>query len=175
MKKQSQTNLMHCLRFRKRQALAYKAGQSLTQRVVPSFDVSRFTGILATSSMLFIRNDLVIGFPEIRIAMTCLISFRNCFPQLATSLRTAVADDVSHDLACRTAQRDPDPTFVDALADERPQLIQLQGGCGRVACIRFQQRLAQGRERQLFFLSQSLTVLRATPKVRVTPRKELRS
>ena len=128
MNKQSQTNLMHCLGFRERQTLADEARQPLTQRVVPSLDMSRLPRILAASGVLFIRDDLVIGLPEIRVAMPCLISFRNCFPELAASLLAAVADDISHDLARRTAQRDPHPTFVNALQDEGPQLIQLQDG-----------------------------------------------
>ena len=143
--------------------------------MVPALDVRRLPRILAPSRVLLIGKDWVIGRPESRLAMTGLLSCRDCFPELATSSLTAGADDLSHDLAWRTAQREPHPTFVNAPQDEGPQLIQRQDGCVRVASSRLNQRLAQGRERRFFFLSQSLTVLRATPKVRVKPRQLRRS
>src|SRR5689334_13929191 len=175
MNEQSQTNLMHRLRFRERQALTYEAGQPLAQRVIPSLNVSRLPGILAASGGLLLRDDLVVSLPEVRVAMPGLICLRDRLPELATSLLTAVADDKGYELARRTAERDPDPTLVDAPQDEGPQLVQLQDGRLWVSRIRLNQRLAQGRERRFFFLSQPLTVLRETPKVRVRLRKLLRS
>lgn len=116
---------MHCLRFGKRQTPTHEATEPLAQRVIPSLNVRRLPQVFTTGRVLIVRYDLVIGFQEIRVAMAGLISFRNRFPELATSLLTTVADDVSHNLARCTAQRKPDPAFVDAPEDKEPHLVQL--------------------------------------------------
>ena len=107
MKKESRTKLMHHVGPGKRQSLADEASQPLSQGVVPALDVSRLTGFFATGSMLFVGDDLVVGLPEIRVAMTRSISSRDRFPQLPTGLLTAVADDTGDHLAGRPAERDP--------------------------------------------------------------------
>jgi hypothetical protein len=175
MKKQTQTNLVHHLRLGKRQGLAHKARQALAQGVIPALDVRRLPGVFATRRMLLIGDHLLIGVPEIRIAVPRLIASWDCLPQLATGLFTAVTDDEGHHLTRGATQGDPYPTLIRALENERPQLVQLQRRGGGVIRVRGQQGLAQRRERGVFFCSQPLTVLRATPKVRVKPRKLLRS
>lgn len=107
--------------------------------------------------------------------MPSLITRRKRLPQFPTSFGTAVTNHAGHDLTGGTTQSDPHPTFVDALEHKRPKFIQFQHRGGGVVRVWFKQRLAQGRERGVFFFNQPLTVLRATPKVRVKPRIELRS
>lgn len=83
MNEQSQTNLMHHVGLGERQRLADKSRYSLPQGVVPSLDMSRLPRVFTTSSVLVIRDDLLIGLPEIRVAMPGPIDCRNRFPQLA--------------------------------------------------------------------------------------------
>lgn len=118
MDEQSQTNLMHHIGLREGQSLADKPRQPLSQGIIPTLDVSRLPGVFATSEVLFIGNDLLIGVPEIRVAIPCPVDLRDCCPQLAAGLLAAVANHKSDHLSGRAAQGDPHPTFVDALENE---------------------------------------------------------
>ena len=173
MNEQTQTNLMHPLRLRERQRLSDEARQSLPQRVVPPLDMSGQPAVFATRCMLVGWDDLAISLPEIRVAMSHAIERRDALPQLAASCGRAVAHHIRHDLARAPRERDPNPAFAALLAHKRPELVEFQlVARGR---LRREQRRAQGWEACRFFLSQTLTVLRETPKTRSKPRSELRS
>src|SRR3954464_12733839 len=95
--------------------------------------------------------------------------------ELPATLPRAVADEVGHDLARGAARRDPDPALTLPSEHERPEFVQLQVAGSRVLRVGLAQRVAQLRERGVLFLSHPVTVLRETPKVRVRPRRLLRS
>jgi hypothetical protein len=68
--------------------------------------------------MLLFRDDVLISFPEIAITMSRAITLRHLLPEFATSHFAAVADDERDDLACATAQRDPNPALATLLENE---------------------------------------------------------
>lgn len=63
--------------------------------------------VFATRRMLLCRDDVSIGFPEVRIAMTLTIHLRDAFPQLATTRLAAITDEIRHDLASLARERNP--------------------------------------------------------------------
>ncbi len=175
MNEQPQTNLVHPIRLRERQSFSDEARQPLPQCVVPPLDMSGEAAVFAARRMLRCRDDVAISLPEIRVAVRRAIGCRDALPELTASRFRAVADDISHDLARAPRERDPNPALAALLAHKRPEFVQFQL-CGRrvIRCWLNQCR-AQVGELSRFFLSQTLTVLRETPKTRSSPRKLLRS
>lgn len=121
--------------------------------------------------MLVSRDDGLVSFPQVGVAMSLTISLWQSLPKLATRGFTPIADDISHHLAGQAAQRQPDPAFVGPFEHKGPQFIQFQDQWP----FWNDQALAQDWQLAMFFLSQLLTVLRETPKVRLNPRRLLRS
>lgn len=103
---------MHQLRFREGQRFSNEARQPLAQGIIPAFDVRGLPRIFATRRMLLSRDDLLVSFPEIAVAVSAAIGHGNPLPKLAAGVRAAVTNKVSDDLPCRTAQRNPNPAFI---------------------------------------------------------------
>lgn len=118
MNKQAQAQFVHPVGLGKRQRFAYKPRQPLPRRVVPPLDVRGFSARLATRRVLCGRDDLLIGFPEIGIALRLAIQGRNLLPQLATGGRTARANNEGDDLPGLPTQRHPNPTFAPFFEDK---------------------------------------------------------
>ena len=175
VQKQVQTQFMHLIRFRERERLAHEASKSLPQRVVPALDVRGLARLFPYGCMLRWRNDHLVGVPKIAKAMCGAIRNWHALPQRAARRFRAVTDDVGDHLPRGTTQGQPYPTLLGFLEHERPHLIEFERQPGRVFLVRCAQRVAQRWERCGLFLSQPLTVLRETPKVRDSPRKLLRS
>jgi hypothetical protein len=123
--------------------------------------------------MLRRRNHGLVRLPEIRVAGRRAPGRGHLFPQKTAALLAAVAQAASDDLPRVAVQRHPDPGRFFFRAHKGPEFVQLQhrGGAGS----RGRHGAAQGRERGCFFLSQLVTVLRETPKVRLRPRRLERS
>ena len=175
MQKKAQTQFMHPIRFRERERLTDEPSESLPQRIVPALDVCGLTRCFAHGSMLLCRDDQLIRGPPIAKAMCGAVRRRNALPQRAARRFRAVANHIGAYLPRRPAQGQPNPALIGLLAHERPQLIKFERQRGWVVPLRLAQRVTQWRERSGLFLSQLLTVFRETPKVRVRPRKLLRS
>ena len=85
MKKEVQTSLVHHQRFGEGERFTDKASQALSQRIVPTFHMSRFACFLSDRRMLLLRDNGLIHCPEIAEAVTSAVGRWNDLPQTATS------------------------------------------------------------------------------------------
>ena len=138
---------MHEERFGKRQRQANKPSQALAQSVIPSFHMGGLPRLFAHRTMLFFRNNGLIGRPEISETDPGAIRLGNGLPQVLTGPLAPIPNRISHDLAGPTTQGNPDPHLLALVSYERPERIQLEHftGLGR------NQRLAQWSKGQPFF------------------------
>lgn len=70
IKKEMQTYLMQGVRLGKRQAFSDKATKSLPQGEVPSLDVGGQSGFFTSYGVLIGRDNQIISFPEVSVAVT---------------------------------------------------------------------------------------------------------
>jgi hypothetical protein len=68
--------------------------------------------------MCLYRKDELIGFPEIAVTSTTLVSWWNLFPKLAASNFTPISDDKCYDLASAATHDHPNPAFVPFSVDK---------------------------------------------------------
>ncbi len=138
---------MHEERFGKEQRQANKPSQALAQSVIPSFHMGGLARLFAHRTMLFVRNNGLIGRPEISETDPGAIRLRNGLPQVLTGPLAPIPNRISHDLAGPTTQGNPDPHLLALVSHEGPDLIQFEHftGLGR------NQRLVERREGQPFF------------------------
>ena len=114
------------LRFGKGQGFAHETADTLTKRTIPTFLMSRLTSFLANKMMRALREDGLIGLPEIAVGTTAAVGARNGVPQLATTVCTAVPQHKGDNLARPATQGCPQPDGVVLAFDEGPQFIDLQ-------------------------------------------------
>jgi len=112
VQKQAQAEVVHRLTLGKRERLPDEASESLPQGIIPPLDVRCLTRVFAARRMLLIWNHLLIGLPEVTVAVRGAVRFRNLLPQLLTSGAAAVADNIGYDLASGTTERNPNPAFA---------------------------------------------------------------
>lgn len=86
--------------------------------------MGRLSGFFADALMGLRIEDQLIGLPEIAIRVTATIGLRNAIPQPPTGGGAAIPDDERHDLACATAQSDPNPLLMRFPLDKRPQFVE---------------------------------------------------
>ncbi len=126
MQEELQTILMHQFTLRKRQRLAHKASQALTQGQVPALDMVRLARAFINRVMLIIGQHGLVALPKIAIQQAMTVRERDPTPEQAAGGLAAVTDGIGDDLARAATQRQPDPPFILFVAHERPQFIQLQ-------------------------------------------------
>jgi hypothetical protein len=80
MEKELETSIMHHQRFGEGQRLADKASQALSERIIPTLHVSRFTGFLSGSRVLVFRDYCLISWPEIGETVPHTVGQWNGFP-----------------------------------------------------------------------------------------------
>lgn len=68
--------------------------------------------------MLLFWDDFLVGFPEICITVSRAINLRHLLPKLKASRCPTVANNKRDDLACATAQCDPNPSLAALLENE---------------------------------------------------------
>lgn len=175
MKKEEQAGLVHHPRLGKRQRHTHKTGQSLAQRVIPALHVGGFSGLFSYCRVLLLRDHRRIGRPEIREAVPLPIPLRNRFPQPLARPFAPITHCISDDLSRFVTESNPNPRVVCFFEHKRPELVQFQGRRSGIFGIRGEQSSTQRRKLSYFFLIQLDTVVRETPKVRVRPRRLLRS
>src|SRR5262245_14205684 len=134
-----------------------------------------FSRFLSDRTVFRDWNNILISVPEVSIASSSAVLRGNRLPELATCAFIAIAQGISNNLACFSTKSQPYPDFISLLRNEGPELIKFERVAVRFAWIRINQGRSQRWELLGFFLSQLITVLRATPNVRSRPRKLLRS
>jgi len=115
MQKKPQTQFVHRIGLGEGQTLSDEASESLPQSVVPSLDMCRQASLFAHCRMLLRRNDQLVGFPKVTVAMGTTIGGGNVLPEFSTSGGASVANDISHDLSGGATQSDPNPAFIGTL------------------------------------------------------------
>jgi hypothetical protein len=172
MNKHFQGCLMIDIGFGERKRSANKTPQSLSQCVVPSFNMGCFACFFTNRLMRLAQQTkyLFIRFPKVAERGTMPVSCWYPRPQTPTAFFTAVANEVGHNLACSTVQGYPNPSFVffDSTNDHNSSISSTSSGCAS-----FNGGIS-GNE-SAFSLSHLATVWRATPNVRSMPRKLERS
>jgi len=88
--------------------------------------VSGLSGFFANGLVCGFRQDLLIGFPEVRKRLTILILNRDFGPQSATGFLASITDHKGYDLASAPTHNSPEPTFVDFLEYKAPGFIKFQ-------------------------------------------------
>ena len=74
MEKEFQTSIVHHERFREGECFADKASQTLSESIVPAFNMSRFPVLFPHSAMLLFWKHCLIGDPKIRKTVTPTVS-----------------------------------------------------------------------------------------------------
>ena len=74
----------------------------------------------------FLREHVLIGFPEITVGTTTAIAQRNLVPQAATGRFTAIANHKGNDLSGSTAHHRPQPAFIEFFEHETPGFVIFQ-------------------------------------------------
>ena len=174
MQEELQTDLVHLVGLGERERLSNETSQALAQGVVPALHVCQLPASLAHRLVALLRNHRPVCLPEIAVARSTFVAFGDPPPQPAAGSLAAVAHDVGDHLTSVARLGDPYPAFARPLADEGPQLVEFEHEVfGRRRGGR--QGSRQRRQASGFFLSQRVTVLRETPKVRARPLREERS
>ena len=171
MQEELDGDFVHFGAFGKRKGLAHESPEALAQGVVEAFDmVGGAFGVRGL--MLAGRQDVVITLQMIRIQRALTVSRWDTRPKEPGGGVIAWPQGIRDDLAGAPAEGQPQPDHsTPAMTHKSPQFIQFQdiirlsSGQGRL----------QRRHPQGFFFSQAVTVLRDTPKVRLSPRRLLRS
>ena len=91
---------MPTITLRKREGLSYIPGQALPKRVVPAFLMCRLSSLLANTTMGLLREDGLVGLPEIAVTGTMPKLLGNPVPQATTGSLTVIADDNGENMAC---------------------------------------------------------------------------
>ena len=118
---------MHDLGLGKRESHADKAGQALTQRVVPTLDMGGFSRSLPTAVCCSSGMTAAYTLKKSRLAMALAIRLRNCLPQPLARLFAPIPNSIRHHLSCLAAQSYPNPGVVRFFEHKRPQFVQFQG------------------------------------------------
>jgi hypothetical protein len=74
-----------------RQRFADKASQALSERIIPTFHVSRFTSFSSSSSMLVFWDHGLVGHPKIGKTVACTIDVWNGLPQASAGLLDSIS------------------------------------------------------------------------------------
>jgi hypothetical protein len=115
MEKEFQTGIMHKQRFGERERFANKTTQPLSQRVIPSLHMRRFSGYFSDCCMSFFWNHRLVSFPKIRVTIPCTIGLGNGFPQHLTGFLTSISHRLCHDLTRLATECYPDPCLIHVL------------------------------------------------------------
>ena len=162
---------MHVKGFGERQGFAHQTPEALAQGVVETLDgVGWTSGIRGL--VLGCWEHVVIAFQMIGAHRALTVSGRNTSPKEPGGGVIARTQGVGDDLAGAPTEGQPQPDHAPtAVAYEGPQFIQFQD----IIRLGSHHSSRQRRRIQGFFFSQAVTVLRDTPKVRLSPRRLLRS
>src|SRR6266540_2229346 len=134
----------------------------------------RLSTLFSTWTVFGDRNDRLIRLPKVGVTCTTPILGRNRAPELATCRFTTIAKGIANNSPGLSTKCQPNPDFIRLFCNEGPKFIKFQGVRVWFPWVWVDQGRSERRETLGFFLSQLITVLRATPNVRSSPRKLLR-
>ena len=130
---------MHRCRLGKRQRHTDKAGQALTQRVIPALDMGRFSRLFSYSGVLLLRDHHLVGCPEVGEAMLLTLEVWNALPQSLARPFTPIPNGIANHLTRLAAKGDPNPGVIGFFEHKRPQFVQFQRGGSGILWIRGEQ------------------------------------
>ena len=164
--------MVHPARLGERERLSNEARKPLAQGVDPTLYVASLAFFLAGGLMLLWWDHFPVSLPQVAVAGRLLIALGNLLPQALTGRSAPIARHEGHHLASFSTQGQPHPHLIALAVNEGPYLVQFEHlvviGCLEEGLL----QLAQGR---YLFLSQPMTVVGETPKVRLSPRRLERS
>lgn len=163
-------DLVHEVGFGKGGGFTGESADSLAQGAIESLNVVGWP-ISGRLLKLLTGHDPRIGFPDVSKAAPDFVSLGNPAPENAAGFHAPAPDGKSYNLPGAPTQSQPQPAFVFPFEHECPCFIEFQ----LIAFFKGKERLVQGGQAQPLFLSHLVTVWRETPKMRVKPRKLLRS
>ena len=156
---------------RERERTSHQASQPLAQSAIPALHVTGLAALLTHRVVSILFEDLLVAFPKVAVEQSLPLAFGDTLPKFPRSFLASVADRVSYHLAATPTQRQPNPALAPLFVHERAQLIQLQRTSSLAASGRASVH-SKEEAIQPLFLSQCVTVLRETPKMRLIPRRE---
>ena len=119
MEKEEKTRFVHQHRLGKRQRHAYKAGQALTQRVIPALHMGRFSRLFSYSGVLLLRDHRLVGCERVGEAMPLTIEVWNALPQALARPFTPIPNGIANHLTRLAAEGDPNPGVVGFFKHKR--------------------------------------------------------
>ena len=129
-----------------------------------------------TARVLLLRNHRSIRCPEVGETLTLAIAVWNGLPQPLTRPFTPITHRIGNHLSCLAAEGNPHPDFLGFFEHKRAirsssssVVVAASSGSGTTKVV------LKGGKLSYFFLIQVDTVVREMPKVRVRPRRLLRS
>src|SRR5215210_753043 len=129
-------------------------------------------------------DRLLVSLPQVAVAARLFVERGDGSPQPLASGSATITFHESHDLTGFSAQSQPNPHLLAFAIDERPQLVQFEYLLLLLLLLLLLARSfgCVGEDEGVFeveplylFLSQLLTVVGDTPKVRLSPRRLDRS
>jgi len=121
------------IRLGKRKRSTHKTPQPLPQSVIPSFNMSCLTCLLANRLMCLSQQAkyLLVSFPEVAEGGTMSISGWYPRPQTPAAFFATVANKIGNYLACPPTQSYPNPSFVffDSTNDHNSSNSSTSSGC----------------------------------------------
>jgi hypothetical protein len=139
--------------------------------------VGRFTFLLANGLVPLFRERLLVSLPQFAVAGRPFVELGDGSPQPLAGRSATITLHESHDLAGFSAQGQPNPHLLACAVDERAQLVQFEYLlllARSFGCVREDEGLFEV-EGLYLFLSQLMTVVGETPKLRRSPRRLERS
>lgn len=156
--------------------LTHETRKPLPEGIDPTLNVRSFAFLLADGFVLFVGDHPLVSFPkEVAVTGCFFVASGDNLPQTPTGCAAAVAHNESHYLASLSAQGQTRPTLYRFCGRQRTTTHRVRAPAGRLRGVsRGGGECLQGRA-ELLFLSQPMTVVGETPKVRLRPRRLDRS
>jgi hypothetical protein len=136
-----------------------------------------FAFLLADRLMLLFGYRPLVSLPQVAVAGCPLVELGDGLPQTLAGGSATIALHEGHDLTGFSAQGQPNPHLLAFAVDERPQLVQFEYLlllARSFGCVGEDEGLFE-IELLYLFLSQLMTVVGETPKVRLSPLRLERS
>jgi hypothetical protein len=133
--------------------------------------------LLANGLVLLFGDRFSVSLPQVAIADRLFVVLRDDLPQTLAGLSATITLYEGHDLARLSAQSQPNPHLLALTIDKGAQFIQFEYLLlllRSFGCLREEEALFEV-DLLYFFLSQLMTVVGETPKVRLSPLKLERS